>query len=291
MRSRAGTLRTGERSVRDASSPRGYGRRSTDRPGGDRRSVPLEPLLTAAGALLVGFLLSVGLSAGREAARVQNERKDELIALVDTRQTRAEALGAQLEQLRSEVAAAESRAAEGLPLLQVQVAEVEAAAGLTPVQGPGLELRFADATTACPTGRAEDCRIQDVDLQLAVNTLFALGSEAVAVNGERVISTTAIRSAGGSILVNYRVLTSPYEVQAIGDAGALKEGIADSSLTSDFEVWRDVYGLGFAVTAGDELEVPAFTGSVRLRAATVDLDTGPDVDPPAGAAAARRDTG
>jgi uncharacterized protein YlxW (UPF0749 family) len=277
--------------VRDASSPRGYGRRSTDRPGGDRRSVPLEPLLTAAGALLVGFLLSVGLSAGREAARVQNERKDELIALVDTRQTRAEALGAQLEQLRSEVAAAESRAAEGLPLLQVQVAEVEAAAGLTPVQGPGLELRFADATTACPTGRAEDCRIQDVDLQLAVNTLFALGSEAVAVNGERVISTTAIRSAGGSILVNYRVLTSPYEVQAIGDAGALKEGIADSSLTSDFEVWRDVYGLGFAVAAGDELEVPAFTGSVRLRAATVDLDTGPDVDPPAGAAAARRDTG
>jgi uncharacterized protein YlxW (UPF0749 family) len=233
----------------------------------------------------------VGLSAGREAARVQNERKDELIALVDTRQTRAEALGAQLEQLRSEVAAAESRAAEGLPLLQVQVAEVEAAAGLTPVQGPGLELRFADATTACPTGRAEDCRIQDVDLQLAVNTLFALGSEAVAVNGERVISTTAIRSAGGSILVNYRVLTSPYEVQAIGDAGALEEGIADSSLTSDFEVWRDVYGLGFAVTAGDELEVPAFTGSVRLRAATVDLDTGPDVDPPAGAAAARRDTG
>jgi uncharacterized protein YlxW (UPF0749 family) len=277
--------------VRDASSPRGYGRRSTDRPGGDRRSVPLEPLLTAAGALLVGFLLSVGLSAGREAARVQNERKDELIALVDTRQTRAEALGAQLEQLRSEVAAAESRAAEGLPLLQVQVAEVEAAAGLTPVQGPGLELRFADATTACPTGRAEDCRIQDVDLQLAVNTLFALGSEAVAVNGERVISTTAIRSAGGSILVNYRVLTSPYEVQAIGDAAALKEGIADSSLTSDFEVWRDVYGLGFAVAAGDELEVPAFTGSVRLRAATVDLDTGPDVDPPAGAAAARRDTG
>jgi len=277
--------------VRDASYPRGYGRRSTDRPGGDRRSVPLEPLLTAAGALLVGFLLSVGLSAGREAARVQNERKDELIALVDARQTRAEALGAQLEQLRSEVAAAESRAAEGLPLLQVQVAEVEAAAGLTPVQGPGLELRFADATTACPTGRAEDCRIQDVDLQLAVNTLFALGSEAVAVNGERVISTTAIRSAGGSILVNYRVLTSPYEVQAIGDAGALKEGIADSSLTSDFEVWRDVYGLGFAVAAGDELEVPAFTGSVRLRAATVDRDTGPDVDPPAGAAAARRDTG
>jgi len=277
--------------VRDASSLRGYGRRSTDRPGGDRRSVPLEPLLTAAGALLVGFLLSVGLSAGREAARVQNERKDELIALVDTRQTRAEALGAQLEQLRSEVAAAESRAAEGLPLLQVQVAEVEAAAGLTPVQGPGLELRFADATTACPTGRAEDCRIQDVDLQLAVNTLFALGSEAVAVNGERVISTTAIRSAGGSILVNYRVLTSPYEVQAIGDAAALKEGIADSSLTSDFEVWRDVYGLGFAVAAGDELEVPAFTGSVRLRAATVDRDTGPDMDPPAGAAAARRDTG
>ncbi len=223
---------------------------------------------TAVAALLVGFLLTAGVTAGREAALAQGARKAELIALVDARQERAAALGQRLEELRAQVTAAErSVPVAGATSLDERLRQVEASAGLTALRGPGVRVTFGDAEGTCSTGREEDCRIQDVDLQLATNTLWALGAEGIAVNGERIIATTAIRSAGSSVLINYRVLTSPYIVEAVGDPDALTERFGDSQVAEDFGVWRDAFGLGFAVEAAEELTLPAYTGSVRLRAA------------------------
>ncbi|MDQ3973188.1 MAG: DUF881 domain-containing protein, partial [Actinomycetota bacterium] len=220
------------------------------------------------GALTVGFLLAAALSASRAAAIAENARRAELVDLVRERQERAEALADELERLRTRVMAAESAAAAGVPTLQPELAQMELAAGLTALRGPGVTVTLRDASGDCPTGRSEDCRIQDVDLQLAVNTLFGVGAEAVAVNDERLIATTAIRSAGGSVLVNYRVLTSPYVIEAIGEPRRLREGFLRSQLGEDFAVWRDVYGLGYAVQEADDLTVPAFAGSIGLRTAT-----------------------
>ena len=223
---------------------------------------------TAVAALLVGFLLTTGLTAGRQAAQAQDARKDELIALVQARQQRTAALGERLEELRGEVAAAEqSVRAAGAPALNARLQQVEAATGLTGLEGPGVRVTFADAEGTCSTGREEDCRIQDVDLQLATNTLWGLGAEGVAINGERIIATTAIRSAGASVLINYRVLTSPYLIEAVGDPDLLSDEFLTSELAGDFEVWRDAFGLGFGVEPADDLALPAYTGPVRLRTA------------------------
>jgi uncharacterized protein YlxW (UPF0749 family) len=224
--------------------------------------------MTAVGALLVGFLLTTGLTAGRQAAVAQDARKSELIALIDARQERAAALAQRLEELRGEVAAVEqSVAVAGAAGLNERLARAETSAGLTAVRGPGVQMTFSDATGTCSTGRVEDCRIQDVDLQLATNVLWGLGAEGIAINGERIIATTAIRSAGSSVLINYRVLTSPYIVEAIGDGEALRDGFLASELAQDFGVWRDVFGLGFVQTVVPEITLPAYTGSVRLRTA------------------------
>ena len=223
---------------------------------------------TAVAALLVGFLLTTGLTAGRQAALKQDARKAELIALVDARQKRAAALGNRLEDLRARVAVAEqSVRTAGAPALNARLQEIEAATGLTALAGPGVRITFGDATGECSTGREEDCRIQDVDLQLAANTLWGLGAEGVAINGERVIATTAIRSAGTSVLINYRVLTSPYVIEAIGDPVTLEQAFLDSELAQDFVVWRDAFGLGFELAPVEELQLPPYTGSVRLRTA------------------------
>ena len=224
--------------------------------------------MTAIGALIVGFLLTTGLTAGRQAAVAQHERKDELIALIDARQDRTDALAERLDELRREVTAIEqSVATAGTDTLNDSLARAEASAGLTAVRGPGVQISFADATGTCSTGRVEDCRIQDVDLQLATNVLWGLGAEAIAVNGERIIATTAIRSAGSSVLINYRVLTSPYVVEAIGDPEVLRDGFLGSQLAQDFQVWRDVFGLGFSDTVVSDLTLPPYTGAVRLRTA------------------------
>jgi uncharacterized protein YlxW (UPF0749 family) len=231
---------------------------------------------TAVGALLVGFLLTTGLTAGREAALEQGARKAELIALVGVRQERAATLAERLEELRARVTAAEqSVRTAGAPSLNDKLARAEAATGLTAIRGPGVRVTFSDATGTCSTGRVEDCRIQDVDLQLAANTLWGSGAEAVAINGERIIATSAIRSAGSSVLINYRVLTSPYAIEAIGDPDALQADFVTSTLAEDFEVWKDVFGLGFEAAPVNELILPAYTGAVRLRTA-VNPEAGTD---------------
>lgn len=224
-------------------------------------------VLTVLGSLLAGFLLAAALRAGRSAALEQDVRRAELVELIEQRREHTERLAAQLERLRGDVEAAEAKAAEGVPALQRRLAQLEAAAGLTVLRGPGVRLQLADAADPCATGRTEDCQIQDTDLQLAINGLFALGAEAVAVNGERVIGTTAVRSAGRSVLVNYKVLASPYVVEAVGDPERLTERFRDSEVARDFTVWKDVYGLGFSIERVDELRLPAYAGGLRLRTA------------------------
>ncbi|MBW3601156.1 MAG: DUF881 domain-containing protein [Actinobacteria bacterium] len=233
------------------------------------RPGPAVRALTTAGALLVGFALTAGLSAARDIAQAQSARKESLIDLVGLRQARTRKLGAQLERLRERLERVQESAA-GVPRLQRIVERLEVAAGLTALTGPGAVLTLSDAEEgSCTAANTELCRIQDADLQAAVNTLFAAGAEALAVNGQRVIATTAIRNAGAAVLVNYRILASPYVVEAVGDPDALAAGVKQSPFARDFADWTEVYGLGYGLEPTQELRLPAYTGSVRLRRAEV----------------------
>ena len=229
--------------------------------------------LTAVGALVAGFLLIGALFAGRDVAVQQDARKEDLLALVELRQAHNDALSAQLDELRQRVSETEAHLTRQVPALAAQLETLKSGTGLTAVAGPGVRVTFTDGDPGC-SERPNDCRIHDADLQLAVNTLFASGAEAVAINGERLIATTAIRSAGGSVLVNYRVLTSPYVVEAIGNPVGLPAQVSASHLATDFKIWRDTYGLGFGIEAvtgegKDVLTVPAHSGSAQLPIAEV----------------------
>lgn len=229
---------------------------------------PLVTVLTAIGAALVGFMLVAGMSAGRTSAQEQDARKTELVTLIHARQEHTEELAAQLDDLRARVAEAEAEAAAGAPALTARLREMEQAAGLTRVVGPGVRVTLNDAPSDCSV-QEEECRIQDRDLQLTVNALFAAGAEAVAVNGERVIATTAVRRAGRQLLVNYRVLVAPYVIEAIGHPDRLERDFARSELAQQFAVWTDVYELGFATEVVDSLDLPGYSGRVRLRSAAL----------------------
>lgn len=244
-----------------------------------RRGVRGPVATTVVFAAAGGFVLSAALLTGREAAEMRHSRHDELVALVEARHEHVEALEEQLDELRQELDAVE-QAADPAGGLRREVRHTEHAAGLSALAGPGVRLRLEDARSECPTGDPADCRIRDRDLQAAVNTLFAAGAEAIAVNGQRVVATTAIRNAGSAVLVNYHVLGPPYDVAAIGDPERLAAGVRESDLARDFEVWTERYGLGFDVETVDELTLPAYGGSLRTREAeTLAGEASPD--PPA----------
>jgi uncharacterized protein YlxW (UPF0749 family) len=127
------------------------------------------------------------------------------------------------------------------------------------VAGPGVVITVDDA----PGSETDPSdRVLDLDLQILVNGLWESGAEAVSVNGHRLSPLTAIRGAGQAITVDYRSLTRPYRVEAIGDARTLPASFTQSSAGA---WWNDLSrnrGMSFALTGVDELTLDADPGIV-----------------------------
>jgi uncharacterized protein YlxW (UPF0749 family) len=167
------------------------------------------------------------------------------------RTTDSDALAAQAARLRRQVSTLQDAAlrsnSAGVAVAK-QVAALQLASGVTPVTGPGLVVRLddapgADSQDADRGGQAGNGRVLDRDLQDAVNGLWSAGAEAVAINGLRLSALTAIRSAGEAILVDYRPLSPPYTLRAIGDPGTLDAGFADSDAGRRLATYTSLYGL------------------------------------------------
>lgn len=231
------------------------------RPPWARRSAYVFKVITL---VAVGFVLAI---AYREAVAAEPDRSRAHAGLVEevkAAQARTDELQASSDQLRREVNAAQ-QAALGVSAEQLErIQQQEAAAGLGPVTGDGAVVRLSDApipidpNTGKPSG-GDINRALDVDLQSVVNGLWAAGAEAIAINGQRLTAVSTIRSAGSAILVDFRPVTSPYEVTAIGPDD-LERRFNDSPPAAAMRDLATRYGLGFSTSTEDGLTLPAAPG-------------------------------
>jgi uncharacterized protein YlxW (UPF0749 family) len=171
-----------------------------------------------------------------------------------------------------------------------ELAEAEQAAAVVAVSGPGLRVTMDNAPPAAdsdPVGGSDQVAlagiVQDGDLQLVVNALWASGAEAISINGQRIGSTTAIRQAGDAILVDLRPVTTPYDVSAIGDPDDLRNAFLKTPEASSLAGLSRDYGVVFEFARADELHLPAGT-SAELRSARPLEPAGTDPGDSSGAA-------
>jgi uncharacterized protein YlxW (UPF0749 family) len=231
----------------------------------DRR---IPPALAAVVALL-GFLLVVASTAATANRRAEAPRKARLISLIQDRRSQISEMDDAVTRLRAQLAAAERDAAKAGRQDRTRSEEVRRLslqAGTVAVRGGGVEVKLSDSSRS--PSSAEDAgafRIHDTDIQLVVNALFASGAEAVAVNGNRMVATSAIRAAGDTIVVNFRPLVPPYRVAAVGADRAQFE---DSGIARRFKRWTKLFGLGFSVRTVGSTTIPAFAGRVGIASAT-----------------------
>jgi uncharacterized protein YlxW (UPF0749 family) len=106
--------------------------------------------------------------------------------------------------------------------------------------------------------------VLDTDLQLLANGLWQAGAEAIAVNGQRLTTLTAIRTAGQAITVNFRSVSPPYAVSAVGDPATLPASFLETPAGQTFTDLEANFGLRFDVESVDELTLPA-AGRLALR--------------------------
>jgi uncharacterized protein YlxW (UPF0749 family) len=231
--------------------------------------------------VLLGFLVTVGILAGVAAAQVRQYATDvgavrrSLVADVRRETQETDRLAAQAEALRQQVQQVRDQAlgdGDRGRATAAQVAALELVTGGVAVRGPGLLVTLDDAPDAAAGtatdrgGQLGNGRIYDRDVQDVVNALWAAGAEAITVNGQRLTAETAIRSAGEAVLVDFRPLSPPYVLRAVGDVDAMEPAFADSPTARRFTTWTSLYGLGFDVARAADLHLPA-AGAPDLRVA------------------------
>ncbi|GAA3210163.1 DUF881 domain-containing protein [Dactylosporangium siamense] len=208
----------------------------------------------------VGFLLAVAYHQAVAEAPSASRARDDLVADVRTRQRTAEDLQRQVEALRAQVDQARDDAladASGA----AQLRGLAARSGTGKVTGDGVVVRVVDAPPQVDpvTGKAEEENlgiVLDRDLQDVANGLWQAGAEAIAVNGQRLTATSTIRAAGGVILVDFKPVTSPYDVSAIGPPD-LADTFSASATAKRFRRYVDNYRMQFGVKARKNLTLAA----------------------------------
>jgi uncharacterized protein YlxW (UPF0749 family) len=234
---------------------------------GERRSRRTGTSRLFAATLVLGLLGAVAVVQVRRGEPVAERQRSALIAQIrqrteetDILQRQADALRGQTEQLRQSVLArsdAGRRAREELD-------RVAPAAAAVPVSGAAAIVTVEDAHPAHDVAAQQDGRIYDQDLQKLVNGLWAAGARALAVNGQRITATTAIRSAGDAILVDYRPLSPPYAVTAVGDAGSIEKAFTDSPAGRTLRTLKSTFGIRYDIHKEDRVRLPA-APALRLR--------------------------
>ncbi len=224
--------------------------------------------------LAAGFLFTVSANTAQGTV-LREDRRVELTQLIDAKQTEVDRLAAQAKTLTSEVDGATSELAEGdgpIKEERERAAALQQAAGLTELRGPGVTVRLNDAALPVPrpdSSRLDDYVIHQQDVQAVVNALWAGGAEAMTIMDVRVISTSAVRCVGNTLLLHGRRYSPEFVIRAIGDPGRLRATLDASPSVTGFRDAVRNFGLGYSVTTEATIIAPAYTGPIDLRYAEV----------------------
>lgn len=214
----------------------------------------------AVAVAVFGLLVAVAAVQNSRNADDNEASRDALIERIEVRKERVAELRERAGDLRrqnEQLVEQSVTLASAVRNANEARADLGLEAGFVAVSGPGLRVTVDDQADGDPDGR-----VRGTDLRVLVNGLWEAGAEAIAINGRRLTSVSAIVNADIAIQVNEGPLSPPYVVQAIGgsdldaDFVETQSGLTFISLAEQFgfQVVRDT------VTS---LQLPAAAASLQ----------------------------
>lgn len=250
-------------------------------------------VLTLVIALLLGFTVAVSVLDLRADAASEDGPRAVLEQEVRDTRAEAEALEERRAELEGEIAEAQGSVLERSDAGAAdRLSAYESAGGSVALSGPGTVLVLDDsaplpASPGVASGTVN--RVTDGDVQVAVNGLWAAGAEGISVNGQRVVSSTAIRTAGSAVLVDFRPLSPPYRITALGDPEQLQDAVEEGETGEYLDEVSTRFGIRVSWEPGEELTVPARASGTLREATALDGGSGtpaPETMPTGGAGTA-----
>jgi uncharacterized protein YlxW (UPF0749 family) len=222
-------------------------------------------ILVTGAAALAGFLfVASGITA--DGTNLRTGGLEDLRSLVLDRANKVGVLQSKVDTLATEVNDLSITKVD--PALSSQISQLELATGLTPVSGSALRVSLDDAPREpgeqLPDGVApDDLVVHQQDVQSVVNAMWRGGAVAVQVMDQRIISTSAIRCVGNTLLLQGRVYSPPFVITAVGNTSDLQQALNDEPGVLLFREYVRNLNLGWDVSILNETTIPAWQGSIE----------------------------
>lgn len=222
--------------------------------------------LPALACVLMGFVLVAAIRAQPADPEARLPERYRLADLIAQEERTTADLRSRVNELRDQVAAlraAQAGLVEGSAEREAELREASLAAGLVGVRGPGLRVTLDDSDLpSSPSGNVNDLVIHSQDVQGVVNALWKAGAEAISINGQRLVGTSAVLCVGNTLLLNGTVHSPPYVVLAVG---AAKDRFETDRLVRRLHADAKSFELRFSVAREEGLDLPAYQGGTNLR--------------------------
>ncbi|MEU1007128.1 DUF881 domain-containing protein [Streptomyces sp. NPDC005890] len=253
---------------------------SADSPGtgstgaGPVRRLRLRPvrMLTAAVFALAGLIFFTSFDTARGTDIRQDGSLLKLSDLIQQRSRKNKALDESNATLRDGVESLAESDDGSTRAQDEKLGGLEKSAGTRKLTGKAVTVTLNDAPPGAtaklpgyPEPQPDYLVIHQQDLQAVVNALWQGGAQGIKVMDQRLISTSAVRCVGNTLILQGRVYSPPYKITAVGDPDRLKQALAASKALQTYMVYVNVYGLGWKVTDDGTVTLPGYSGTVDLR--------------------------
>lgn len=219
---------------------------------------------------IMGFVLAIGIAIQMNTvsrngttistSQTESNLKTQVLRMkekYESQYTELERAEQELENVREQV----TNSNEELSELENKIKKDNIILGNTDVKGAGVTITLTDGVSDSQTLDQDSLIIHAENVLAVINELKNAGASAISINGQRIVSTTAIPCDGNVIMVNGIKVTSPIQISAIGKVEVLSTLNRPGSTLEKFAS----LGKGVEFKKNSSLEIPKYTGIISFK--------------------------
>ena len=167
-----------------------------------------------------------------------------------------------LENIRKQASDNDSESAD----LNKKIQSANILLGFTEYKGQGVivtldDNKLVNSDNISAMEDINDYLVHYSDLLQMLNELRNAGAEAISINGQRIVSTTAISCIGNVVSINGERVGTPFEISAVGNPEQLYGALTRPDGYTSF---LTKYGLLKEIKKSTDITVPKYVGKYNI---------------------------
>lgn len=219
--------------------------------------------------LTTGIAVQIKTVSGNGTTVSTNAKENELRDAVLKAKEKYDNMYTELEYMEEQLEIERTNSTQnntGLEQLENEIKGGNKILGLSEVTGNGIVITVNDSTSSLNIFDDPNLLVvHDTDLINIVNELKSVGAEAISINGQRIVTTSAIECDGNVVLINGQKIAAPFVIKAIGFPESLKGINMLGSYVYNLKYDRH---LEVKIETSDSLKqkitIPKYTGVIKF---------------------------